>query len=258
METAAARWLDRWSVATGYVVALALATLALAVQPRPERAGWLDWSSTNLVNLHDHPVRAMLFSAVLSEGTIVGWVPMALVGLGACGVALGAWRTLLLVAAAHVTGTVVSQGIVDYRIAHAALGTDAATMRDIGPSYVVTAAVVAGVAYGPRLGRLACAACLVLLLPGLFGGLPDLAVASVGHVCSVVVALGLGALLAWSVRRRRRAREPAHSPVPETGRPAYQPPAVGAPPAAHAAGQAPAPPDGRDGDGGQTRYSTSQ
>lgn len=258
MGTAVARWLDRWSVATGYVVALALATLALALQPQPERAGWLDWSSTNLANLHDHPVRAMLFSAVLSDGTIVGWVPMGLVGLGACGVALGAWRTLLLVAAAHVIGTVISQGIVDYRIAHAALGTDAATMRDIGPSYVVTAAVVAGLAYGPRLGRLACAACLALLLPGLFGGLPHLAVASVGHVCSVVVALGLGSLLAWSVRRRRRARQRGPSPVPGSRRPADELPAVGAPSAAHAVGEAPAPPDRREGDGGQARYSTSQ
>ena len=207
MGTAAARWLDRWAVATGYVTALVLAGLAVASQPDARRRAWLDWASTNLANLHDHPVRALAFSAVVSEGNILGWVAMGLVGLAACGAALGAWRTLLLVSAAHVLGTVVSQGIVDYRIGHGTAGLGAAYLRDIGPSYVVTAALVAGLAYGSRRGRVACAVCLALLLPGLFGGLPRLAVASVGHAVSVVVALGLGGLLRWSVRRRRGTPE---------------------------------------------------
>jgi hypothetical protein len=275
MGTVVARWLDRWAVATGYVTALVITAVAVAAQPDARRRAWLDWASTNLANLHDHPVRAMAFSAVASEGNILGWVAMGLIGLGACGAALGAWRTLLLVTAAHVLGTVVSQGIVDHRIAHGTAGLAAAYMRDIGPSYVVTAAIVAGVAYGRRWGRLACAACLALLLPGLFGGLPRLSVASVGHACAVVVALGLGGLLRWSVRRRRGTPEGPHSPATaRTG-------ATGTPTIPHARGW-PAGPEGvgrlddpaadggpddphavrradPDGDGGaQTRYSTSQ
>ncbi len=40
-----------------------------------------------------------------------------------------------------------------------------------------------------------------VVAPDLFGGLPQLEVSSVGHVCAITVALLCGALFAWQRRR---------------------------------------------------------
>jgi hypothetical protein len=203
-----ARWADRWGPAAGYAAALVVAGAAMAGRGPAARAAWLDGASTNLANLAVRPALVLPASAVLTTGSVAGWVLLAVVGLGTCGYAFGARRTLLLVAAAHIGGTAVSEGVVAWRIAHGLLPASAVHLRDVGPSYVVAAAVAAGLAYGPRLGRLACGAALVVLLPGLFGGLSRLEVAPVGHVCAIAVALALGAPLRW----RPGGADPDHGP----------------------------------------------
>src|SRR6266550_776881 len=184
MDRSWLRWVDRLGVAVGYTVALGVGTTLLHSRPRPERDAWLDWASTNLANAPHHPIGALVVSALLTDGDLRGWLVLSLVGLGTVGWRLGAWRTATLVAGAHVIGTVVSEGI-----------------RDIGPSYVVVAALVAGIAYGPWPAKLPCALGFASVAPSLFGGLFQLVVSSVGHVCAIAVALLLGGLF---LRRRRR------------------------------------------------------
>jgi hypothetical protein len=190
-------WADRFGLAVGYAAALAVGWFVAG-----NHEDWLDWASTNLANLGDHPVSAMVGSAFVTEDPPFGWIALALVGLGATGWVLGAWRTAVLVSAAHVIGTLVSEGILAYRIhIGAAPGTDR-HLLDIGPSYVVVCALAAGIAYGTWPGRILSAIGFVVVSPNLFGGLSSWEVSSVGHVTSIAVALALGWPLARSARRR--------------------------------------------------------
>jgi hypothetical protein len=185
----------------GYAAAFGSGTALLYAQSSPTRALWLDWASTDLANTTSHPIGALVVSALFAEGDPLGWLVLALVGLGTVGWRFGGWYTLALVAAAHVLGTVISEGIVGIRIATGALPASAMHIRDVGPSYIVVAALVAGVAYGPWLGKLPCAIGFAVLSPSLFGGLAQLEVSSVGHVCAIVVALLLGGLFLWRPAR---------------------------------------------------------
>ena len=197
------RWVDRFGVAVGYTAALGTGTALLRVQPRPVHDAWLDWASTNLANAPHHPIGALVVSALFTDGDLSGWLVLALVGLGGLGWRLGAWRTATVVTAAHVIGTLISEAILAVRIATGAVPHAAVHIRDVGPSYVVVAALVAGLAYAPWAARLPCALGFVAVAPSLFGGLFQFEVPAVGHVCAIIVALAVGGLLAW---RHRTAR----------------------------------------------------
>jgi hypothetical protein len=133
---------------------------------------------------------------------------LALVALGTVGATFGAWRTAVLVGAAHVLGTVLSEGILGLRIAAGAVPADQVHIQDVGPSYVVAGALVAGIGYACWPGRLVCAAGFAVVAPSLFGGLLQLEVSALGHVSAILVALAVGGWFAWS-RRRVAVRRPA-------------------------------------------------
>jgi hypothetical protein len=198
---ARASLVGRLAPGLGYAAGLAAGTAL------PHRDAILHWASTNLVNLRHHPVGALLVSAFVTESDPVGWIVLGVVGLTATAWVLGGWRTVLLVATAHVVGTLVSEGILAYRIHVGAAPRTDELLMDVGASYIVVCALVAGMAYGTWPGRLLSAVGFLLVSPNLFGGLPHLEVSSVGHVTSIAVALGLG----WTLRRaaRRAARRPA-------------------------------------------------
>jgi len=196
------RWADRFGVAVAYAVALGIGTAVLHAQPRARREAWLEWASTNWANAPHHPVGSMVVSALFTDGDVRGWLVLSLVGLGTVGWRFGAWRTAVLVAAAHVIGTLVSEGILGIRIAIGSVPHAEVHTRDIGPSYVIAAALVAGIAYGPWPAKLPCVLGLVSIVSSLFGGLFQLVVSSVGHTTAIAVALALGGLFEW--RRRRR------------------------------------------------------
>jgi hypothetical protein len=195
------RWLERYGLAVGYAAGLALGGLLLHLQPAATRTRWLGWASTDLANATTHPLGALVVSAFVTDGDVGWWVPLALVALGTAGATFGAWRTAVLVGAAHVLGTVVSEGIVAYRVATGGLPSSYRSVLDVGPSYVVVAALVAGIAYARWPGRVLCAVGFVVLAQSLFGGLFRLEVSAVGHVTAIVVALVTGG---WYVLARRR------------------------------------------------------
>jgi hypothetical protein len=204
----AGRWIDRFGIidrfgtAVGYTVALAAGTLLLHAQPRGRRDAWLDWASTNLANAKDHPLSTLVVSGLLTDGDVRGWLALALLGLGTVGWRLGAGRTLLIVGAAHVLGTVYSEALLGVRILAGAAPAGDVHIRDIGPSYLVVAGLVAGVVCGPWPAKPLCAIGFAVVAPSLFGGLFALDVAPVGHVCAITVALGLGAAFARQARVR--------------------------------------------------------
>lgn len=205
------RILNRYGVAVGYAAGLGLAAVLLATRSAPVRAHWLDWASTNLTNATDHPVAALVVSAFLTAGDARWWLLLSLIALATVGATFGAWRTALLVGAAHVLGTVFSEGLLGLRIAAGAVPAAQQHIQDVGPSYVVAGALAAGIAYARWPGRLACAAGFAAVAPSLFGGLSRLEVSAVGHVSAIVVALAVGA--GFVLARRRRA-DPVR-PVPD-------------------------------------------
>jgi hypothetical protein len=194
-----------------YPLALRVTTWVLAAQPTARQRAWLDYASTSLDNLADHPVPAMVLSAVLTDGEVWPWVALAAVGVWAAGRQLGGLTVLGLAFAVHVLATAVSQGLVAYRIAAGALPPSARQLLDVGPSYLVTAALVMGAAFGYRWLRLASALGLGVLLPTLLDGLTSLEVSAVGHVASMVLGLVLG----WTASRWR----PDKGPGPAAGVP---------------------------------------
>jgi hypothetical protein len=189
------------STAGIFVVLLLAAALTLQLASVEARAAVMGWSSTNLLNLADHPAGALVASAFVgSHGTgLAGWCALAVVGLAATAWRLGVLRTLVVVAGAQVIATYVSQGILVVRLATHHAAADLVSMSDVGPSYVVVAGLTAGVAFGPAWGRLASVAGLIVAAPSLFTNLTALDVTAVGHATSIVTALLIGA----AVRSRR-------------------------------------------------------
>jgi membrane associated rhomboid family serine protease len=133
----------------------------------------------------------------------------ALVALAVFGAnhALGNWRTALTCAAAQVVGTLVSEGIVAYRVSHGSLPPADRYLIDVGMSYVVVSAIAVPVLHGGWLARGAAAVDLLLLIfvGQIFAGLGQLQVAAVGHLTAMLTGAVLGSFLIWQ-RRRRKAR----------------------------------------------------
>ena len=119
----------------------------------------------------------------------------------------------------HFRILTVSEGIVAYRIAHGLLPESDSRIIDVGPSYVVVAAIAIAVLYGSWPARIAAAVDLLLLIfvGGIFSGLSTLQVAAVGHMTSILVAAILGSTLAWRLRRAQSAAS-IKSPASNTRR----------------------------------------
>jgi hypothetical protein len=128
----------------------------------------------------------------------------------------------------------VSEGIVDDRVTHGLLPASDTRILDVGPSYIVVSAIAVAVLYGSWLARLAAALDLVALVfvGHIFSGLSRLDVTAVGHTAAITVAVLLGSLLAWQLRRGRplqRDGVPQALPdaVPDQAAPARRPAAEG-------------------------------
>jgi hypothetical protein len=192
----------RYAVAWGYLVALGATSLVYAVLPDGDRAAVLRWTSTNVHNLHADPVGCLITSAFIPSGSAAAWPALiALALFGACRV-LGNWRTAVVCGVGHVIGTLVSEGIVGYRVTHGGLPVSARYITDVGPSYVVTAAIAVALLYGGWVARAAAALDLAVLVfvGDIFGGLTSLQVAAVGHATAIVTGALAGGLALWQRR----------------------------------------------------------
>ena len=132
-----------WLFLAGFGVAWAVS----AALPPGRQLALLWWASTDVANLHHHPVSALIVSAFLPEGGSGGWVPLIALAMFGANRALGNARTALAVVAGHVAWMLVSEGIVAYRIGHGLPAADDRIM-DVGPSYVIVSAIVVAVLFG--------------------------------------------------------------------------------------------------------------
>ena len=196
-----------YAVAWLYLVGFVIAAVVYAVAPPRDQAAITAWASTNVHNLGHDPAGSLIVSAFVTGQFATAWPAAIALAMFGANRALGNWRTALVCAAGHVIGTLVSEGIVAYRVSHGLLPAADRYLVDVGPSYVAVSAIVVALLYGSWLARCAAALDLALLVAvgNIFGGLSQLSVAAVGHVTAMIVAAVLGSLLAW--RRARALRE---------------------------------------------------
>lgn len=162
-----------------------------------DRAALRDWASTNVANLGDHPVGSLLLSAFLTPDHPLAWPTLAAMALYSSDRVLGPARSALACGAAHLVGTLVSEGIVAWRVHTGALPATARHLEDIGPSYVVVAGLTIALIAASWPRRAAALVGFVVLWPYLFTGLTRWDVSAVGHLVSVTLgtaAAGLGYL----------------------------------------------------------------
>ncbi|MFA1544690.1 rhomboid-like protein [Actinomadura chokoriensis] len=175
---------------------------ALVLPPDARRAV-IAWASTNLENLAVNPVGTMVASAFVAEGAQGVLLVVAAIGLFPVTRRFGNLRAVVLVAASHVLGTLISQGIALVRLQAGLLSESIRTIPDVGPSYVLCAALVAAFLYGHgRVRRLLALAGWCALVPVLLDGLLALEVAAVGHLVAMLAGGLIGGLLLLLERRR--------------------------------------------------------
>lgn len=165
------------------------------------------WTSTSVVNLEHDPVGTLIASAFVGQGSGIAWPVLIALALFPANRALGNVRTALICLAANVIGSLVSEGIVAYRVDAGQLPVSYRHLIDVGPSYVVVAATVVALVCGGRLGRVSAGLVLVILVSAgdIFGGLSTLEVSAVGHLTSGAIALACVTPIAY--RRLRPAAE---------------------------------------------------
>jgi hypothetical protein len=199
-----------------FLIAVGVAELVYILLSRHDQAALLRWASTNVHNLGHDPVGCLIASAFFPSEFLWAWpAVIALAMFGACKV-LGNWRTAVVCAAAHVIGTLVSEGIVAYRISHGDLPASDKFITDVGPSYVVVAAIAVAILFGGWLGRPAAVLDLALLVfvGDIFSGLGQLNVSAVGHLTALLVGGLLGGLLLWRMRLRPHGASTYSARVP--------------------------------------------
>jgi hypothetical protein len=176
------------------------------------QAAFVAWASTSVVNLEHDPVGCLVVSAFVTGGTGWGaltWVPLIAIALFGAVNAVGGWRAAVVCAAGHVVGTLISEGVVAWRVSSGALPPAYRYLTDVGPSYVVVSAVVVALLCGSRRWRLLAAADLLVLLfvVRIFSGLMHLDVAAVGHLTAIVTAAaGTYSIARLSMLQRHRSR----------------------------------------------------
>ena len=206
---------SRYAVAWVYLACVIAVGLRNAALSSHDQAVLVRWASTSVDNLEHDPVLCLVVSAFLPVESLAAWPALIALALFGANHVLGNRRTVVVCAAAQVAGTVVSEGIVAYRVHIGALPAADRYLLDAGPSYVVAAAIVVAVLCGPWLARGAALADLaVLVFAGhIFAGLGQLQVPAVGHTTALAVGAMAGGALAW--RRRGQRQAPRQYPQPQ-------------------------------------------
>jgi hypothetical protein len=195
----------RYAFAGAYLACFVATDLVYGQLDPAAQARFITWASTSVANLEHEPVLPLLVSAFVAPGYLVVWPVLIALALFGANRALGNARTALVCLAGHVIGSLVSEGIVAYRVDAGQLAEANRHLADVGPSYVVVSAVVVALTCGGWLARVLAAVDLVILVfpGGIFDGLSQLDVPAVGHLTAMLTAAVATAVILF--RRRGRA-----------------------------------------------------
>ena len=214
----------RYLTAAVFLAGFLAVTAAGAALPAPVRSAVAAWASTSVASLEHHPAGSLLLSAFVAGGSWSTWPALIALALFGANRAVGSLRLAVICAVGHVIGTLVSEGIVAYRVDAGLLPVSSRHLLDVGPSYVVVSAAVVALALGSWPARAAAAIDLGVLIVGgrIFAGLSALDVAAVGHVTALAVAAA-AVLAIWSRRGRPRCAGPGQGRADADVRPGMNP-----------------------------------
>ena len=183
------------------------ADIVWAILSPASRSAVQQWASTNVVNLQHDPLGSLAASAFVPPDfptpgrSSLGWPCLARTRCWGTG------GTVVVCGTGHVLATLASQGVVAYQIAHGLVPESDSRIVDVGPSYILVAAIAVAVLYGPWPARIVAGAdFLILVVGGIFSG-PSIVVSVVGHTTSIVVAAILSAHWRRSLLRPHRPPE---------------------------------------------------
>jgi hypothetical protein len=187
----------RYAFAWCYLACFAVTDLVFALLSPHAQATLTAWASTNVANLEHEPVGPLVLSAFIAPGYAILWPFLIALAVFGANRALGNARTTLVCVAGHVIGTLLSEGIVAYRVDAGQLPVTDRNLTDVGPSYVVVSAIVIALICGTWLARALAALDFAILVFGgqIFAGLSHLDVAAVGHLTAMIAAAAALALI---------------------------------------------------------------
>jgi hypothetical protein len=193
------------------VIVLVVATVALR-WGAPADADIAQWASTNLVNLHRHPLTAMVASiVVVPDGGSPDVLAFPVVG-ALLERRVGSMRLVAVALVGHVIATLVTEGAVRLAIDSGADARSAAWQLDVGVSYVVFTMTACALRLVPRPWRYPALTGLAIWV--LVPVVQRSDMTSWGHVVSVAIGV-----LSWHWIPTPEARD--------TGRPSRPADAVG-------------------------------
>ncbi len=184
---------------------LLISQIVTAILPESMRLALAGATSTNITHLTLDPGLVLPASVFVTVGNEYIWVPLTFLLLGGLERRLGLRRTLMVTFGVHVVATLISEGLLLLQIAYRLQARALINTLDVGPSYVMLAALAGCLVIGNWRLRIAAFITGVLIVPGLLVDLPDLDMSSVGHFSSLVLGAGLAG---WYAVSHRRA--PAH------------------------------------------------
>jgi hypothetical protein len=195
--------LRSYGVAWTYLIGFMVTGIVCSLLPARDLSTFTVWASTSVHNLRYDPLGSLVASAFIAQGYWAAWPFLIALALFGANKVLGNWRTALVCVTGQVIGTLVSEGIVGYRVSRGLLPASDRFLIDVGPSYVVVSAIVVALLYGSWLARAAAALDLVLLVVvgDIFGGLSQLGVSAVGHTTALAIGVIGGSFLVWQLRR---------------------------------------------------------
>ena len=213
--------LKRYAAAWGYLAGLIAGCLVFGQLSARAQAVFSTWASTSVANLEHEPVGPLVVSAFIAPGYLLLWPVLAALALFGANRALGNARTALVCVAGQVIGSLVSEGIVGYRVDAGQLPVADRHLVDIGPSYVVVSAIVIALICGTWLARVLAAADFAILVFGgqIFSGLSHLQVSAVGHLTVMLTAAAATATIQARSRRRRTSSDVTDADADQVGDP---------------------------------------
>ena len=106
----------RYAFAWAYLGCYLAAELAWALLTPHAQATLTARASTSVANLEHEPAVPLLLSAFVGPGDLIVWPALIALAVFGASQALGNARTALACAAGHVIGSLLSEGIVAYRV----------------------------------------------------------------------------------------------------------------------------------------------
>jgi hypothetical protein len=201
-------------LAACFALGLVLTEIVMLLLPSDAEMSVAHAASTNITHLAIDPFFVLPASAFVDLGNTWLWVPLTLILLGGLERKLGPGRAFLIAFGAHVIATVISEGMLLMQIAWHAQPRSDVNILDVGPSYVILAAMAACLVLGSWKLRLAAVLSGAIVIPGLLVGITGLDMSALGHLSSLVLGTAFGVAFTgpgrrWIDSHRRSLPKPA-------------------------------------------------